>query len=162
RAERALLLRRSRRLDRGERRLDAARRAERERADRHGAGVARAASAKARGGAMTNEIYASTGVETHRPTPGPHSTVGLPAAAHTAEKPLAATFTATLGLLPGATAAPETMEFWKENADAYARTRTDLEPPERAMSRYVAWVEALGKKPVFVAYPAGFDFLFVY
>ena len=30
------------------------------------------------------------------------------------------------------------------------------------MARYVAWIEALQGRPVFVAYPAGFDFLFVY
>ena len=30
------------------------------------------------------------------------------------------------------------------------------------MSRYLAWVKSLPGKPVFVAYPAGFDFLFVY
>lgn len=30
------------------------------------------------------------------------------------------------------------------------------------MRAYVAWIKALGGKPVFVAYPAGFDFLFVY
>ena len=30
------------------------------------------------------------------------------------------------------------------------------------MARYVAWIKSLNDKPVFVAYPAGFDFLFVY
>ena len=30
------------------------------------------------------------------------------------------------------------------------------------MVRYVAWVKGLQGRPVFVAYPAGFDFLFVY
>lgn len=30
------------------------------------------------------------------------------------------------------------------------------------MTRYVNWVKSLDGKPVFVAYPAGFDFLFVY
>jgi hypothetical protein len=30
------------------------------------------------------------------------------------------------------------------------------------MRRYLFWVKALPGKPVFVAYPAGFDFLFVY
>jgi DNA polymerase III alpha subunit (gram-positive type) len=30
------------------------------------------------------------------------------------------------------------------------------------MRRYLDWVQALPGKPVFVAYPAGFDFLFVY
>ena len=30
------------------------------------------------------------------------------------------------------------------------------------MTRYVEWIKGLKGKPVFVAYPAGFDFLFVY
>jgi hypothetical protein len=30
------------------------------------------------------------------------------------------------------------------------------------MRRYVEWIKTLTAKPVFVAYPAGFDFLFVY
>ncbi len=30
------------------------------------------------------------------------------------------------------------------------------------MPAYVAWIQSLAGKPVFVAYPAGFDFLFVY
>jgi hypothetical protein len=30
------------------------------------------------------------------------------------------------------------------------------------MRRYVAWLKALPGRPVFVAYPAGFDFTFVY
>lgn len=30
------------------------------------------------------------------------------------------------------------------------------------MRRYVAWLATLPGKPVFVGYPAGFDFLFVY
>jgi DNA polymerase III alpha subunit (gram-positive type) len=37
-----------------------------------------------------------------------------------------------------------------------------LESPEQAMARYVSWIKSLAGKPVFVAYPAGFDFLFVY
>ena len=37
-----------------------------------------------------------------------------------------------------------------------------LEAPEGAMRRYLAWVKSLPGTPVFVAYPAGFDFLFVY
>src|SRR5439155_11681070 len=30
------------------------------------------------------------------------------------------------------------------------------------MPRYVVWIQKLPGRPVFVAYPAGFDFLFVY
>ena len=40
--------------------------------------------------------------------------------------------------------------------------RSDLRDPAEAMPAYVAWLKALPGKPVFVAYPAGFDFLFVY
>src|SRR5262249_54223322 len=39
---------------------------------------------------------------------------------------------------------------------------TDLQDPATAMRNYVALVKSLGRKPVFVAYPAGYDFLFVY
>ena len=40
--------------------------------------------------------------------------------------------------------------------------RRDLKAPERAIGDYVAWVKRLPGKPVFVAYPAGFDFTFLY
>ncbi|MFT4171343.1 MAG: exonuclease, partial [Rhodocyclaceae bacterium] len=40
--------------------------------------------------------------------------------------------------------------------------RLVLRPPEQAMVDYVAWLKKLPGKPVFVAYPAGFDFMFVY
>jgi DNA polymerase III alpha subunit (gram-positive type) len=36
------------------------------------------------------------------------------------------------------------------------------EAPEAVMPRYVEWVKSLPGSPVFVAYPAGFDFTFVY
>jgi hypothetical protein len=94
-----------------------------------------------------SEIYISTDVETDGPIPGPHSMLSLGSAAYTADKRLLSTFSANLETLPGAAAHP---------------CRSDLESPEPVMTRYVAWIEALEGKPVFVAYPAGFDFLFVY
>jgi hypothetical protein len=54
------------------------------------------------------------------------------------------------------------MAWWAKNQAAFEATRSDLEAPESAMRRYVDWLKALPGKPVFVAYPAGFDFLFVY
>ena len=45
---------------------------------------------------------------------------------------------------------------------AWEAARTDPEPPADALRRYVEWVKGLPGRPVFVAYPAGFDFLFVY
>ena len=83
-------------------------------------------------------------------------------AAYRPDKTLLGTFTANLQLLPGAAGHPETMAWWSENQAAFDATRTNLEEPTAAMKRYVEWIKSLPGKPVFVAYPAGFDFLFVY
>ena len=109
-----------------------------------------------------NEIYISTDIESDGPIPGPHSMLSLGAAAYTADKTLVSTFSANLETLPGAQPHPKTAEWWATQPEAWAACRTDLEPPERAMARYVTWIKSLDGKPVFVAYPAGFDFMFVY
>ena len=108
------------------------------------------------------EIYVSTDVETDGPIPGPHSMLSLGSAAYLADKTLVSTFEANLETLEGASGHPETMNWWKTQPDAWSECRRDLRPPVDAMRDYVAWLEALPGKPVFVAYPAGFDFLFVY
>ena len=54
------------------------------------------------------------------------------------------------------------LEFiYATQPEAWAACRTRLEPPDQAMKRYVAWIRSLKADPVFVAYPAGFDFSFV-
>ena len=108
------------------------------------------------------EIYVSTDVETDGPIPGPNSMLSFASAAYSPEKVLVAQFSANLELLPGATGNPETMAFWEKNHVAWEATRVALETPEAAMQRYVTWVETLPGIPVFVAYPVGFDFTFVY
>jgi len=110
----------------------------------------------------TAEIYFSTDVETDGPIPGPNSMLSLGCAAYTADKQLLSTFSANLETLPGATAHPKTAEWWATQPEAWAACRSKLEAPEAAMKRYVEWIKSVGGKPVFVAYPAGFDFLFVY
>jgi hypothetical protein len=108
------------------------------------------------------EVYVSTDVETDGPIPGPHSLLSFASAAYLPDKTLVGTFTANLETLPGAAADPGTRAWWDQHPDAYAATRTDLEEPAAAVTRYVAWLKQLPGRPVFVAYPAGFDFLFVY
>jgi hypothetical protein len=108
------------------------------------------------------EIYLSTDVETDGPIPGPHSMLSIGTAAYTADKALLGTFSANLDTLQGTSAHPKTEQWWKTQPEAWAACRTNLEEPEAAMQRYVAWIRSLPGKPVFVAYPAGFDFLFVY
>jgi hypothetical protein len=108
------------------------------------------------------ETYVSTDVETDGPIPGPHSMLSFASAAYGADKTLLGTFTANLEVLPGAQADRGTMAWWKNHPEAWQATRTNLEEPSAAMQRYVAWLKTLPGRPVFVAYPAGFDFLFVY
>ena len=108
------------------------------------------------------EIYVSTDVEADGPIPGPYSMLSFASAAYTADKQLIGTFSANLETLPGASAHPETAAWWLTQPDAWAACRSNLASPEDVMPRYVAWLHALPGKPVFVAYPAGFDFLFVY
>jgi hypothetical protein len=108
------------------------------------------------------EIYVSTDVESDGPIPGPHSMLSFASAAFTADKKRVGTFSANLTTLPGAQGDPKTMQWWQTQPEAWAACRADLREPAEVMPDYVAWVKALPGKPVFVAYPAGFDFLFVY
>jgi DNA polymerase III alpha subunit (gram-positive type) len=109
-----------------------------------------------------DEIYISTDIEADGPIPGPHSMLSIGAAAYTADKLLVSTFSANMETLPGAQPHPKTAAWWATQPEAWAACRKDLEPPKRAMTRFVTWIKTLEGNPVFVAYPAGFDFLFVY
>lgn len=109
-----------------------------------------------------SEIYISTDIEADGPIPGPNSMLSFASAAYLADKTLVGTFSANLELLPGASGDPKTMAWWETQPAAWAACRTDLRDPAEAMSAYVAWLKTLPGKPVFVAYPAAYDFMFVY
>ena len=113
-------------------------------------------------GRVASEIYVSTDIEADGPIPGPHSMLSFASAAYTADKRLVATFEANLETLPGASPHPETMAWWRRHPDAWAACRKDPEAPEPALRRYALWLEQLPGRPVFVGYPAAYDFLFVY
>jgi DNA polymerase III alpha subunit (gram-positive type) len=108
------------------------------------------------------EIYVSTDVETDGPIPGPHSMLSLGSAAYLADKTLVSTFSVNLETLPGAAGHPLTMEWWQTQPEAWEASRQNLLPPDEAMQQYLAWLELLPGKPVFVGYPAAFDFMFVH
>jgi hypothetical protein len=108
------------------------------------------------------EIYVSTDVETDGPIPGPHSMLSFGSAAYRADQTLVGTFTANLDPLEGAAPHPDTMAWWARQPEAWGACRQDTQAPAQAMAAYVAWLEALPGTPVFAAYPAGFDFLFMY
>lgn len=108
------------------------------------------------------EIYVSTDVEADGPIPGPHSMLSFASAAYRADKTLVGTFEANLCSLPGAQGDPRTMAWWKGQPEAWAACRKNVREPEVVMPEYVAWLKGLPGKPVFVAYPAAYDFMFVY
>lgn len=108
------------------------------------------------------EIYVSTDVESDGPIPGPHSMLSFASAAFTSEGALLGTFSANLAPLPGAAAHPETARWWQTQPEAYAATQVDVRAPAEAMAAYAGWLRGLPGAPVFVAFPAGYDFLFVY
>jgi hypothetical protein len=108
------------------------------------------------------EVYVSTDVEADGPIPGPHSMLAFGSAAYLHDKTLVGTFAANLEMLPGASGHPDTMAWWRTQPDAWTACRAELREPGEAMAAYVAWLEALPGRPVFVGYPAAYDFLFVY
>src|SRR5262245_15848971 len=107
------------------------------------------------------EVYVSTDVEADGPIPGPHSMLSFASAVYRPDKTLVGTFEANLDTLPGASGDPKTMEWWRGQPDAWAACRTNPRDPAIVMPEYVRWVKALPGKPVFVAYPAAYDFMFV-
>ena len=107
------------------------------------------------------EVYVSTDIECDGLIPGLHSMLSLGAAAFTPRGELLDTFTVNLAPLPDCAPLPQTMAWWQDFPEAWARSTENPRPPGEALEGYVRWVEALPGTPVFVAYPAVFDFAFV-
>lgn len=108
------------------------------------------------------EIYVSTDVEVDGPIPGPHSMLSFGSAAFLADKKLLGTFSANLEPLTDASSHPDTMAWWVNHPEAWEACRQNTQDPAEAMAAYVGWLDSLPGKPVFVGYPASFDFMFVY
>ena len=108
------------------------------------------------------EIYISTDVEADGPIPGPHSMLSFASAAFGPDKKIIGTFEANLTTLPGAQGDPKTMTWWKDQPAAWAACRSGVRDPAVVMPEYVTWLKSLHEKPVFVGYPAAYDFMFIY
>jgi hypothetical protein len=109
-----------------------------------------------------SEIYVSTDVEVDGPIPGPYSLLSLGSAAFLADKTKVSTFTANLECLPEARSHPDTMAWWGKHPEAWQACRQNLRSPVDTMNDYAKWLDSLPGLPVFVGYPAAFDFMFVY
>jgi hypothetical protein len=111
---------------------------------------------------MMKEIYVSTDIESNGPVPGLYSMLSFGSAAYLPDKKLVETFTANLETLPDASEDPVTMRWWKTQPEAWKACRRDPLPPSTVMPEYSNWLKQLPGKPVFVSYPATFDFMFIY
>lgn len=110
------------------------------------------------------EIYVSTDIETDGPLIFTNSILSFASAAFTADGQEVGSFERNLDTLPGAVPDPDTMNWWSQPAqqEAWKAHRQNTVNPEVAFKDYVDWVKKLPGKPVFVGYPAGYDFSFMY
>jgi hypothetical protein len=108
------------------------------------------------------EIYVSTDIEADGPIPGMNSMLSFASAAYGPDRALLGTFTANLETLPGAAADARTMAWWQQFPDAWAACRRDARAPEAAMRDYLTWLQTLPGRPIFVGWPATWDFMWIY
>lgn len=114
-------------------------------------------------------LYFSLDIETDGPCPGLNSMLSVGLAAFDPsiidkkerEEPIA-TFYATITPLPDAKPDPGTMDWWSRNANAYAEATFDPTDPKEVFPSMVKWIQDQGVIPICVAYPAGYDFTFLY
>lgn len=125
-----------------------------------------------------SEVYISVDVETDGPIPGQNSMLSIGAAAFLADRRMVSTFSMNFELLEGAVPDEDTSKWWKTQPEAWEACRKDVRSPKYVMQCFTSWVgsmvaeaqaiEALAKgeatavQPVFVGYPAGFDFTWTY
>lgn len=114
---------------------------------------------------MLPEVYFSTDIETDGPTPGINSMLSLGCAAFGMDGQTLGTYSANLQPLPNAVQDAKTMAWWATEPAAWAACQVAPRDPADVMPEFAAWVTATaGKdtKPVFAAWPVGFDFTYVY
>lgn len=109
-----------------------------------------------------NELYVSVDIEADGPIPGPHSMLSIGAVALTAEGDTVAEYSANLNPLPEAKPHPKTMAWWQEFPEAWKACQADPRPPETVMKEFAGWIDNLPGLPIFTAWPATWDFMWVY
>jgi hypothetical protein len=115
---------------------------------------------------MSGEIYISTDIESDGPIPAINSMLSFASVAMTIDKEVTSSFTTNVLPYPGAVQDPETMKFWAKFPDAWNATQVNQQDCEQTMKRYLAWLTDVtvnrGLRPIFVGYPAAFDYMWVH
>jgi hypothetical protein len=118
------------------------------------------------------DMYFSVDIETDGEAPGVGSMLSIGISAlHPDTLEETGTFYRTLHRLPDAGASSKTMAWWDQFLDSYVASRKDAVAPVEAIRDMHSFVKqqcrmhmknGKGPTPIFVAYPASFDFSFVY
>jgi hypothetical protein len=111
------------------------------------------------------EIFVSVDVEATGPLVGINSMISLGSVAfrvgsHGYEQ--LSTFEENLQEYPESIWDPEVTEWWKRFPEALRKARTDAKPPEEVMQRYLEWLRSQPGTISFLAYPATYDFMYVF
>ncbi|KAA3626851.1 MAG: exonuclease [Proteobacteria bacterium] len=109
-----------------------------------------------------NEIYVSVDIEADGPIPGPHSMLSIGAVALAPNGETVAEYSANLIPLPEASPHPKTMEWWSQFPTAWEACQVNPREPKTVMAEFVRWVEKLPGLPIFTAWPATWDFMWIY
>jgi len=112
--------------------------------------------------AKKDEIYVSMDIEADGPIPGPHSMLSLGAIAYDNSGTNVGEYSANLDALPDAGMHPKTAEWWDRFPEAWAACRENTRAPEAVMREFAEWLDGLPGTPIFVAWPATWDFMWVY
>jgi hypothetical protein len=114
-------------------------------------------------------VVVSVDIETTGPSPAVGSMLSVGAVAYDEDGAELGDYYATLlevghGGLVGSPPAPrdaDTMRWWSQWPDRWEDATRSPRYPTVVMREFAAWVEALPGRPVFLAWPAGFDWSFV-
>lgn len=110
----------------------------------------------------SKETYISFDIEADGPIPGKYSMLSLGAVALDETGKEIGSFYVNFLELDGAIQDPDTMNnFWAHNKEAWAALMINRLPPLEAITKFRDWLRGFDN-PVLVAFPAGFDFTFVY
>lgn len=108
------------------------------------------------------EIFVSIDIEADGPIPGPHSMLSLGAVAYDPFGNEIGIFSANFETLPDAAPHPDMSAWWEKFPEAWAAHRINPRPAEAIMPEFADWLENLPGTPIFVAWPATWDFIWIY
>lgn len=102
-------------------------------------------------------IYIVTDCEFDGPIPGRHSMLSFGSVAVSESGEALGEFEGVMEPLDGAERDTATMDFWHKHPEAWAAATDNAEPPETIVNRFITWIKAFDRDPIFAAHPVSLD-----